>query len=142
MYRDQKIRIMKVRDGEKQRLLINRLRCRHCQRLHNELPDCLLPYKHYTAELIEGVLDDTFDVDSDTYPTDMTILRWLKWFATNKLRIEGYLKAIQQSLFGLSEAALSSTESLLLKIQNGGNGWLSTVVRIIYNSGGFLVPIR
>ena len=41
----------------KQRFLIRRLKCSNCGRLHRELPDCLVPYKHYASEVISGVLD-------------------------------------------------------------------------------------
>ena len=42
-------------------------------RLHTELPDCLSPYKHYTSETIEGVLDGVVtphDETSESYPCE------------------------------------------------------------------------
>lgn len=45
-YRDSRQRIRKKDGGEKQILIIRRLRCQSCKTLHNELPDCLVPYKH------------------------------------------------------------------------------------------------
>ena len=56
-YRDSCIRIMRLEGGRKRRFLIRRLKCSSCGRLHRELPDCLVPYKHYAAEEISGVLD-------------------------------------------------------------------------------------
>lgn len=51
--------------------LICRLKCSSCGRLHRELPDCLVPYKHYASEVISSVLDGMVtpeDDDSADYP--------------------------------------------------------------------------
>ena len=56
-YRDTRLRIRKKEGGVKEYLMIRRLRCTDCHRHHNELPDCLVPHKHYEAEVISGVLD-------------------------------------------------------------------------------------
>ena len=57
-YRDSRPRIRKKEGGVKERLMIRRFRCQNCRTYHNELPDCLVPYKHYEAEVIAGVLDE------------------------------------------------------------------------------------
>lgn len=57
-YRDSRPRIRKKEGGTKERLMIRRFRCQDCHSYHNELPDCLVPYKHYEAEVIAGVLDE------------------------------------------------------------------------------------
>ena len=59
----------------KEYLMIRRLRCTECHRHHNELPDCLVPHKHYEAEVISGVLDGIVtseDADSEdlSFPAD------------------------------------------------------------------------
>ena len=56
-YRDSRKRIWKKEGGVKENLVIRRFRCEDCHSYHNELPDCLVPYKHYDAEVIAGVLD-------------------------------------------------------------------------------------
>ena len=64
----------------RRRFLIRRLKCSSCGKLHRELPDCLVPYKHYASEVISGVLDGIVtpeDDDSADYPCEMTMLRWL-----------------------------------------------------------------
>ena len=40
-------------------LAINRLKYTNekCPRLHNELPDCMISYKHYDPDIIEDVVD-------------------------------------------------------------------------------------
>ena len=73
--------------------MIRRFRCSGCGRYHNELPDCLLPYKHYEAEAISGVIDGVVtsdDLDSEDYPCVYTMLLWIRWFTGNLERIEGY----------------------------------------------------
>ena len=64
--------------GERDRLIIRRLYCEGCEQIHHELPDVLIPYKHYGAESIEPVIDnaDPVDVAAD----DSTLYRWREWF--------------------------------------------------------------
>ena len=42
--------------GEKVKLVIRRLRCERCKRIHHELPDCIVPYKRHCSETIEAVI--------------------------------------------------------------------------------------
>ena len=47
-------------DGDDNRrvLMIRRLMCRDCGRIHHELPDCVVPYKRSCAETIEVMIAD------------------------------------------------------------------------------------
>ncbi len=144
-YRDSRIRTRKHEGGERDLLMIRRFRCTKCHRLHNELPDCLVPYKHYDAEVISGVIDGVVtceDKDSEDYPSVITILRWLRWFQLNLANIEGYLRNAVYSIFGLEQELLYSKGSLLETIRSKYTDWLERILRVIYNSGGALVPIR
>lgn len=63
------------RSGEKSWYLLRRLRCPGCRRLHLELPDFMIPVKHYEAHLIH----DTIAGTEDACPAeDSTIRRWKK----------------------------------------------------------------
>lgn len=140
-YRDSKLRIRKKEGGVKEQLYIRRLCCVSCEVLHNELPDCLVPYKHYEAEVISGVLDEVVtpnDTDAEDYPCVQTMLRWLQWLTLNLTAIEGYLKNVGYSVLDLGTDFLFSTESLLETMRSVHKNWLEKVLRIIYNSGGFL----
>ena len=67
-YRDSRPRIRKKEGGTRECLMIRRFRCQNCHSYHNELPDCLVPYKHYETEVIAGVQDEINlpeDKDSD-----------------------------------------------------------------------------
>ena len=52
---------------------LRRLKCTRCEKLHLELPDFMVPKKHYDARVIEDVLSG----QSDSCPADdSTIRRW------------------------------------------------------------------
>ena len=144
-YRDSRRRIRRKEGGGKEYLMIRRFRCEGCHSYHNELPDCLAPFKHYETEVISGVLDGVVspnDLDSEDYPSVITMLRWLQWLNENLERINGYLRTIGSGLLNLGKDFLFSQDSLLDAIRNKYQNWLEKVLRLVYNSGGFLVPIR
>lgn len=137
---------MKLEGGERKCIYMERLQCTNegCRRLHNALPDCLIPYKHYASEVISGVLDDIInpdDTEAEDYPCEATMLRWKHWLMANRLRIDGYLRSIGYRLLGLGEELLSSKVSLLEKTRAANSCWLEAILRMIYNSGGFLEPV-
>ena len=136
---------MKLEGGERKFLQIERMQCTNnsCGRIHHALPDCLAPYKHYAAEIIAGVLDGIVtpdDTEDEDYPCEATMLRWKHWLMANFLRIDGYLKSIGHRLLGLGEGFLRSNVSLLETLRSSNGCWLEAVLRMIYNSGGFLQP--
>ena len=144
-HRDFRIRVMKLEGGVKKHLRVERLQCTNecCRRLHNALPDCLVPYKHYASEVISGVLDGVIsanDAEDEDYPCEATMLRWRHWLMANHLRIDGYLKSIGYRLLGFGQGLLNARISLLEKIRLSNECWLEAILRMIYNSGGFLVP--
>ncbi|MBR3606694.1 MAG: hypothetical protein IKL51_03845 [Lachnospiraceae bacterium] len=64
--------------GLKHRFAINRLKCTNekCRRLHNGLPDCMIPYKHYGSGLIEDVVEEVIgsdDLGTENYPCEATM---------------------------------------------------------------------
>lgn len=138
-YRDRKLRIRKQEGGIKTWISIRRLKCSVCKHLHNELPDILAPYKHYEAELIAGVIDDVVhpdDEDSEDYPCQITMERWLYWFNVNLQRIEGYLRQIAATLhLNVTSVSLLEAERKIPQ-----NRWLEKILKAIYNFGGFLPP--
>ena len=102
------------------------------------------PYKHYASEVISGVLDGIVspdDEDSADYPCETTMRRWHCWLEANRLRIDGYLKSTGYRLLGFSTELLESRVSLLDKLRSSRPEWLETLLRFLYNSGGFLVPV-
>lgn len=59
--------------GERKTLLLRRLRCPQCGVLHLEIPEFLLPHKHYNREVINAVLSGEC---SSCPADDSTIRRW------------------------------------------------------------------
>ena len=139
-YRDSKRRILKKHGGKKYYLLVRRLKCIGCLCHHTELPDCVAPYKHYEIEVIENVIDEVIDADSleEDYPSESTMVRWCDWISKNTSNINGYMKSLGVRILDLGIELLGSTSSILELLQNEGEGWLSIILRVIYNSGNFL----
>lgn len=144
VYRDFCERGILLEGRERQIYRIHRLRCPKCGKIHRELPDFMAPFKQYAVEVISGVLDEIIqsdDEDSMDYPCEETMLRWKRWLAVNQLRIDGYLKSIGYRLLGFSLELLNSCMSLLSKLRSSTPEWLETILRFIYNAGGFLVSV-
>ena len=145
IYRDSRKRIYKQEGGTKEHIRIRRLKCPTCECLHNELPDVLVPYKHYAAEVICGVIDEVItgdDLDSEDYPCFLTMYRWVCWLRINLERIEGYLRNAAFTLLMPGSDILNADSRLLDLLREKYSNWLERMLRIIYNSGGFLVPYR
>lgn len=144
-YRDSRKRILRREGGIRQWVVIRRFRCCQCGRLHNELPDCMVPYKHYHAEVISGVLDGVVspeDLESEDYPCAETMRLWIQWLAINLERIEGYLRSIAYEISDYCQEVLFSKESLLGSLRKNNLRWLEICLRSVCNSGGRLVPFR
>lgn len=125
--------------------MIERRQCTNpgCHHLHSVLPDKLAPYKHYVTELIEDVVDEIIvpeDPVNEDLPCDTTMRRWKHWFMANQLRVEGYCRSISRRFLNGGEKAFDHNISLLENIRKTEGQWLAVVLRMIYNTGGFLVP--
>ena len=138
--------MLKKAGGRKEWYLIRRLKCSNdkCRRLHNELPDFICPYKHYDAGLIEDVVDlvvSEEDTETEDYPCEGTMKHWKWWAQRNERNMEGQIRlAVHRFLF-FDEEFLKSEYSLLKKLKERiSPGWLKTVIRVIYNSGGRIEP--
>lgn len=117
-------------------LVIRRLRCCDCRRIHHELPDILVPYRRYDSKSIEAGLSGNRDlcVGAD----ESTIRRWRKWFRDLAGYLLGCLASIRIRHAGISAEGVSSLpESALQRIQRyvgDAPGWLARVVRPVANS--------
>ena len=68
----------------KQILLIRRLFCEDCERIHHEIPDCLVPYKRYGADVIENIVSN---------------IKTLPCPASTASRIRGWWNAVKPYFF-------------------------------------------
>jgi len=133
VYRDKRLRIFKQNNGKAEHIKIHRLYCSKCDCLHNELPDCLVPYKHYGAEVVENVLDEVStpeDLSTEDYPCEATMMRWKAWWESNRIRACGILASMRKR-YHMPLPSLSDRRSL-------GSGWLCEILHMICNSGGRL----
>ena len=108
--------------------------------MYTKLPDCLCPYKHYDAGLIEDVVDGVIsgdDLETEDFPCEGTIKRWKWWMGMNEKNMEGQIRAAAHRFLELDGKFLKSGTSLLGKLRERiSPGWLKTAARAIYNSGG------
>lgn len=121
--------------GDRVKLIIRRLRCEHCERIHHELPDLLVPYKRYDAESIEGAVSEP--PRTDIAADESTLRRWKCWFLAWAVYAAGCLQSVA-TRFNLPVASPSarpqSALQLLGRFVGDAAGWLSRVVRPIANS--------
>ena len=121
--------------GEKRWLLIRRLHCADCNKIHHELPDVLVPYKRHEAQSIEQVIEnrESASVAGD----ESTLNRWRAWFAGWAPYACGCLEALRQRFSLRVEASSSPTSSALRglgRYVGNAGGWLARTVRPIANA--------
>ena len=92
------------------------------------------------CSVLDGIVTSE-DTDSEDSPSLLTMLRWLQWFQMNLANIEGFLRNAGYRILGLGEELLFSHASLLDTIRQIHQDWLERILRIIYNSGGFLPAV-
>lgn len=128
-------------EGINQTLIIRRLRCVSCRKIHHELPDILVPYKRYDSESIESTLSS--NINLTVAADESTIKRWKHWFKelspymlraiiAIKLRLD--YSAVEQELSQVPSTALLG----ILHFVGEENGWLSRVVRIVANTNSWI----
>ena len=71
--RDSKRRTAITETGDRIAFNLRRLYCPRCKKLHLEIPDCLVPHKHYFRLVIDGVTSGLIDYAAID---DSTIRRW------------------------------------------------------------------
>ena len=79
-YYDKVKRIVRTKGRAFKYVDIRRLKCLKCGKAHRELPDYILPYKQYEAEIIKGVVEGLITPDTlgyEDYPCEMTMRRWI-----------------------------------------------------------------
>ena len=141
-YRDKVLRIQRYRDSEPKWFAINRLKCTNesCGRIHRQLPDEMVKFKHYSAEDIEDVIDEVVDEnDVQVNPCEETIKHWRWWFQFNKNQMERQLHSVVYRFLDQGFGLLDPKDSLLEELRKRiSPGWLGMCYRIINNSGGVI----
>lgn len=121
--------------GERAKLIIRRLYCERCRKIHHELPDLLIPYRRYDACSIENVV--TEKARNIVAADNSTLARWRTWFILWSMYAVGCLAAIA-ARFNLpvrgSSAHSQSAHQEIGRYVEVQDGWLSRAVRRITNS--------
>ena len=79
-------RLVKTQNGQKDWVYVKRYQCECCSTVHREIPDTLYPYKHYSRDIIDNMVDGVISSDMieyEDYPSDSTIKRWTKEYTKN-----------------------------------------------------------
>jgi len=122
-------------NGEAIMLIIRRLRCSNCHRIHHELPNMLVPYKRYTSTVIESILDDA---GTEVCCENSSIYRIKRWFAEASEYMAGCLTAIAARL-GLETKVRSYPAcQRIIDLVGEGIGWLGRTVRTMVNKNLWL----
>lgn len=108
-------------------LVIRRLKCKHCKRIHHELPDILIPYRRHSSETVEQIVDEKTE---DVCCEESTIRRIKRWFDGRAWYFEGCLIAMAAQ----HSAPLTTGAISLLRKMRENSGWLKRLVRIVTNS--------
>jgi hypothetical protein len=127
--------------GEHRLLIIRRLRCTQCRKIHHELLDCVVPYKRYESACIEQAVSEP-EVLSTVAADDATLQRWKKWFQEQTTYLLGCLRSIairflQDPVKKLS-APSQSVHHRIGHYVGDAPGWLARVVRPVVNSNLWL----
>ena len=102
-------------------LIIRRLRCCDCKKIHHELPDILVPYKRHCAETIEKIIDDRV-ADADI--GEITIRRTRCWWNDLRVYIQGVLASLKTK-FGAAFGDPPKLKEVVRALANA-NLWVST----------------
>jgi hypothetical protein len=122
-------------DGETIILIIRRLRCKNCRRIHHELPDILVPYKRYTSKVIEAILDGTLP---EVCCENSSIFRIKKWFDKASEYIAGCLSAIAAQLSLEIKSGGGPASRRIKDLVGEATGWLARAVRTIVNTNNWI----
>jgi len=133
VYRDSVYREVKNLYSEDARFLLRRLRCLICAKLHRELPDVILPYKHYGADVIQTVIDGSDGAD-ECCADDCTIRRWKDEFAVAETDIAQRLASVY-AVSGVDNIPLKAATAILNGLKNTHLRWLPFVIGLLVNNG-------
>lgn len=115
-------------DGNVKKLIIRRLRCDDCSKIHHELPDRVVPYKRHCTETIEKVVNNYI---SEIYCEESTIQRISRWWVILQL----YFQGIKTSLEIKYDTQFSEPAKLreIVRALANSNSWVHT--RSAFKSG-------
>ena len=134
---DRRERKCRDENGDRQVLVIRRLRCQNplCRRIHAELPAYLVPYKRYQVDVITAVLDGT----ARAAPLEeSTWQRWRHWYSWLREHLLGVAASIRRQLQETARTLLASPSSEAFFFPDLNQLDLADLVRLAVNSGNWI----
>jgi hypothetical protein len=132
-YRDSKLRMLKDLLGEVSHFLLRRLRCQACKKLHTELPSIIQPYRHYSSDAIQSVLDGG-EAGADCVADNSTIRRWKTDFAQAEPDINQRLTSVYAEMTE-ENVPIADTTHILDNAKRKIMRWLAFVMELLINNG-------
>lgn len=133
---DSRKRIIRIPNGKCRYIVLRRLYCKHCHKLHLELPNFLIPHKHYAVKFIHTILNNAqnvLDVYSNyNYPSDMTKFRWITWYRTMLYESSKHLQDLCVTALSKFKLLLSQN-SLLSSTKKLKRREMLCLIQIYYN---------
>ncbi len=123
---DRRKRIVKQYGGKRVYVYIRRLKCEVCGKLHNELPNFLIPYKHYAAEVVENAVDGAVTAEymlAEDYHCEYTMKLWKHW-------AWGMIERVRKNL--KCKAREGTEKDIWESVLQLRAGWLPMVLQIFY----------
>jgi hypothetical protein len=108
-------------------LMICRLWCDKCKKIHHELPECIIPYKRHAGKDIEVALASE---PIGSCAENSTIVRWRKWFEYNAVNWLGKIASLLPNKKVSPNLAIMERLKQYVGLETG---WLCKVVRMAAN---------
>jgi len=102
-------------------LVIRRLRCSRCQRIHHELPDIIIPYKRHSAETIERIIAEEYE---EVNCEESTIRRIKAWWAASLMYFESVIASLREK-YGAMLSLCPAPREIVRAVVNA-NLWVHT----------------
>ena len=90
-YKDTKTRKLFDYGHEFELIKVRRFKCDVCNKMHSELPDSVVPGRHYKKEVIKDVLEHWIEEDdpiAENGPANITMQRWRKEINADIIRTD------------------------------------------------------
>ena len=100
--------------GDKETLIIRRLRCKGCRVIHHELPDIVIPYKRHCLETVETVVSG----GADGLPCEESTIRRIRaWWAACRLYFESVIESLREK-YGAVFSACPAPREIVRAVVN------------------------
>ena len=114
---------------EKICLLIQRHKCKSCGKIHHQLPDCIVPYKRLSSDIIEGIIKEP---EEPTLIDEVTVKRILEWW----LLMVAYILGVAPSLKQKHQVSIKPEQKLVQIVRALANSHLWPGTRSDLNAPG------